>query len=83
MLRESSRELEAYYESLRRPHKVLSQLNQLTLGMMCVCVCVCSVGQFELDGSRLDLTNNNKPGAKMGGGRKAEGIQRYNPAMFI
>jgi hypothetical protein len=27
-------------------------------------------GQFELDGSRLDLTNNNKPGAKMGGREK-------------
>lgn len=34
---------------------------------MCVCV---AWGQFELDGSRLDLTNNNKPGAKMGGREK-------------
>lgn len=33
---------------------------------VCVCECV-AWGQFELDGSRLDLTNNNKPGAKMGG----------------
>ena len=55
-------------ESLRRPHKVLSQLNQLTLGMMRACVFVCGVawGQFELDG-RLKAgidQQHNKPKAK-------------------